>query len=71
MLDLAVRILLFPVLVAQAAEVRRSALRLADPAGRRHGVSGQGGLIGHCANLFPIAAFVDLSRWILSPMFHK
>jgi len=42
MLDLAVRILLFPVLVAQAAEVRRAALRLDDPSGRRHGVSGQG-----------------------------
>ncbi len=42
MLDLAARILLFPVLVAQGAGVRRTALRLADPSGRRHGVSGQG-----------------------------
>lgn len=42
MLDLAARILLFPILVAQGAEVRRSALRLTDPAGRRNGVSGQG-----------------------------
>ncbi|WP_417701307.1 hypothetical protein [Pseudophaeobacter sp.] len=42
MLDHAVRILLFPVLVAQGAFVRRSALHLADPSGRRDGVSGQG-----------------------------
>lgn len=42
MLDLAARVLLFPVLVVQGAKVRRSALRLADPAGRRDGVSGQG-----------------------------
>ena len=42
MLDLAARILLFPVLVAQGAEVQRSALHLPDPSGRRHGFSGQG-----------------------------
>jgi len=42
MLDVAARILLFPVLVAQAAMVRRSALHLDDPSGRRHGVSGNG-----------------------------
>ena len=42
MLDLAARILLFPVLAAQAVYVRHSALRLADPSGRREGVSGQG-----------------------------
>jgi len=42
MLDLAARVLLFPVLVAQGAEVRRSALRLTDPVGRRQGVSGRG-----------------------------
>ena len=42
MLDLAARIFLFPILVAQGAGVRRSALRLTDPAGRRNGVSGQG-----------------------------
>lgn len=42
MLDVAARFLLFPVLVIQGAFVRRSALRLADPAGRRHGVSGRG-----------------------------
>ena len=42
MLDHAVRFLLFPILVAQGALVRRSALRLPDPSGRRHGVSGQG-----------------------------
>ena len=42
MLDLAARILLFPILAAQAVYVRRSALRLADPSGRREGVSGQG-----------------------------
>ena len=42
MLDLAARVLLFPVLVVQGAKARRSALRLADPAGRRDGVSGQG-----------------------------
>jgi len=42
MLDLAARIFLFPVLVVQGAKARRSALRLADPAGRRNGVSGQG-----------------------------
>lgn len=42
MLDHAVRYLLFPILVAQGALVRRSALRLPDPSGRRHGVSGKG-----------------------------
>ena len=42
MLDVAAQILLFPVLVIQGAFVRRSALRLADPAGRRRGVSGRG-----------------------------
>tara|TARA_R110002072_G_scaffold3397_1_gene24885 strand:- start:82 stop:810 length:729 start_codon:yes stop_codon:yes gene_type:complete len=42
MLDFAARFILFPVLVFQAVKVRRSALRLADPAGRRNGVSGQG-----------------------------
>lgn len=42
MLDLVARVLLFPVLVAQGSVVRRSALRLADPVGRRHGVSGRG-----------------------------
>lgn len=42
MLDVAVRILLFPVLVAQAAEVRRTALRLDDPSGLREGFSGHG-----------------------------
>ncbi|KQI71066.1 hypothetical protein AN191_14735 [Loktanella sp. 5RATIMAR09] len=42
MLDLAARTLLFPVLVVQGALVRRSALYLDDPSGRRHGVSGQG-----------------------------
>lgn len=42
MLDVAARILLFPILVAQAAEVRRTALRLDDPSGRREGLSGQG-----------------------------
>ncbi|SIT82387.1 Lysophospholipase L1 [Yoonia rosea] len=42
MLDLAARTLLFPVLVVQGALVRRSALHLDDPSGRRHGVSGQG-----------------------------
>lgn len=42
MLDVAARILLFPILVGQAVTVRRSALRLPDPSGRREGVSGQG-----------------------------
>lgn len=42
MLDLAVRILLLPVLVFQGVKVRRSAVRLADPAGRRDGISGRG-----------------------------
>ena len=42
MLDQAVKFLLFPILVAQGARVRRSALHLADPSGRRHGVSGHG-----------------------------
>jgi len=42
MLDLAARIILLPILVFQAVRVRRTALRLADPAGRRNGVSGQG-----------------------------
>jgi len=42
MLDIAVRILLFPILIVQGAIVQRSALRLAEPAGRRNGVSGQG-----------------------------
>lgn len=42
MLDLAARIILLPVLVFQGIKVRRTALRLADPAGRRDGVSGQG-----------------------------
>jgi lysophospholipase L1-like esterase len=42
MLVHAVRILLFPILVAQAAFVRRSAVHLTDPSGRRDGVSGQG-----------------------------
>ena len=42
MLDVTVQFLLYPVLIVQGALVRRSALRLADPAGRRHGISGQG-----------------------------
>ena len=42
MFDLAARILLFPILAFQAVNVRRTALRLADPVGRRDGVSGQG-----------------------------
>lgn len=42
MLDYAARFLLFPILIAQGALVRKSALRLADPSGRRHGVSGKG-----------------------------
>lgn len=42
MLDVAARMILFPVLVVQGAMVRRSALRLSDPSGRRLGVSGQG-----------------------------
>lgn len=42
MLDLAARLLLFPVLAFQTVSVRRSALRLADPAGRLEGVSGHG-----------------------------
>ena len=42
MLDLAVRFLLSPVLAAQVVYVRYSALRLADPVGRREGVSGRG-----------------------------
>ena len=42
MLDVAARILLFPILAVQTVTVRRSALRLPDPSGRREGVSGQG-----------------------------
>ena len=42
MLDVAARFLLFPILAVQAVTVRRTALRLADPSGRREGVSGQG-----------------------------
>jgi len=42
MLDLAARILLLPVLAFQAANVRRSALHLADPVCRRDGLSEQG-----------------------------
>ena len=42
MLDNVAKFLLFPVLVVQGALVRRSALHLDDPSGRRHGVSGQG-----------------------------
>ncbi|MCO4849061.1 MAG: SGNH/GDSL hydrolase family protein [Yoonia sp.] len=42
MLDIAARIILFPVLAVQAVNVRRSALHLPDASGRRHGVSGQG-----------------------------
>lgn len=42
MLDHVAKFLLFPVLVVQGALVRRSALHLDDPSGRRHGVSGQG-----------------------------
>ncbi len=45
MLDLAGRILLFPVLALQAVYVRRSALHLADPVGRRDGISGQGPIL--------------------------
>ena len=45
MLDLAARILLFPVLAFQAISVRRSALHLDDPAGRREGISGQGPIL--------------------------
>lgn len=45
MLDLVARFLLFPILVFQGANARRSALRLADPAGRREGVSGQGPIL--------------------------
>lgn len=42
MLDLAARVILFPVLVFQCVQTRRSALRLADPSGRIDGISGQG-----------------------------
>ena len=42
MLDIAARILLFPILAVQAVIVRRLALRLSDSSGRREGVSGQG-----------------------------
>lgn len=42
MLDLAARIILFPVLVFQGVNAKRSALRLTDPAGRRDGISGRG-----------------------------
>lgn len=42
MIDVAARILLSPILAVQAVIIRRSALRLADPSGRREGVSGQG-----------------------------
>ncbi len=42
MLDLAARILLFPVLACQVVKVRRSAMHLDDPSGRREGVSGHG-----------------------------
>ena len=42
MLDVVARLPLFPILAVQAVTVRRSALRLADPSGRREGVSGQG-----------------------------
>ncbi|PUB17411.1 SGNH/GDSL hydrolase family protein [Yoonia sediminilitoris] len=42
MIDLAARIVLFPVLVFQAVKARRSALRLNDPVGRRNGTSGHG-----------------------------
>lgn len=42
MLDHAIRILLFPILVSQGVLVRRSALHLDDLSGRRHGVRGQG-----------------------------
>lgn len=45
MLDLAARILLFPILAFQAVNVRRSALNLADPVGRRDVVSGQGPIL--------------------------
>ena len=45
MLDIAARILLFPILATQAVIVRRSALRLPDPSGRREGVSGQGAVL--------------------------
>jgi lysophospholipase L1-like esterase len=41
-LDLAARILLLSILAVQIATVRRSALRLPDPSGRRQGVSGKG-----------------------------
>jgi len=42
MLDLAVRVILFPLLVFQGVQTRRSALRLSDPSGRLDGISGQG-----------------------------
>lgn len=42
MLDVAARVLLYPLLVAQGAVARQTALQLSDPSGRRHGVSGQG-----------------------------
>ena len=45
MLDIAARILLFPVLAFQAVNVRRTALRLSDPVGRREGISGQGPIL--------------------------
>ena len=42
MFDITARVLLSPVLAIQAAKVRRSALRLPDPAGRQNGISGRG-----------------------------
>lgn len=45
MLDLAARIILFPVLVFQSVQTRRSALCLADPSGRLDGISGQGPIL--------------------------
>ena len=42
MLDLAARILLLPLLAFQVANVRRSAMHLNDPSGRREGTNGHG-----------------------------
>lgn len=42
MLDLAARLVLFPVLIFQGVKTRRSALRLPEPAGRLSGVTGTG-----------------------------
>ena len=45
MLDLAVRFILFPILLFQGVNVRYSTLSLANPAGRLNGVSGKGPIL--------------------------